>query len=174
MIAAIVCPGQSMMVTWPTAAGHELVMAVNAAGKMMPHDWLCAGDKSWFRGLLGDSGRPALGILTSPDAIADAREWMPFGPILAWDAVPLIGEHARRGRPINWSIQSAMCHAAHLGAKTVRIYGADGARSTSTVDASGYAGEDRTADRWEREENDLAFTTALLGEHGVTVERIAP
>ncbi len=173
MIAAICCPGQSLPAVWPPADSHDLVFAVNSAAKLIPHDWLCAGDKSWFRGLLGDIQRPALGILTSVDSITDAREWMPFGPIIGWDAVPLIGEHARLGRPINWSVQSAMCHAAHLGAKLVRLYGADGINSTSTIDASGYKGEDRTRDRWEREERDLAFTTELLAGSGVTVERIA-
>jgi hypothetical protein len=62
-----------------------------------------------------------------------------------------------------------MCHAAQLGCKHLRLYGCDLA---GREDCTGYVGEDRTEDRWERERKNLDYTIALLSERGVTTERI--
>ena len=179
MIAAILCPGQSLMQTWPNAGPvYDLVLTVNTAGKLIQGDWLCAGDKSFFRGLLGDCPRPRSGILCTPESVYGAIIWgapdIAGSQVIGWPEVPLIEEHTKRGRPINWTVQSALCFAAHLGTLHVDLYGADGAASTSTIDASGYRGEDRTAERWAREESDLSWTRTILAEFGTTVNRIAP
>ncbi len=63
MIAAVLCPGPSLLRVWPSARQYDVVLAVNTAGKLMPSDWLCAGDKAFYRGLLGDCPRPRQGIL---------------------------------------------------------------------------------------------------------------
>ena len=83
--------------------------------------------------------------------------------------MPLIAAHADRGRAINWSLQAALCHAAQLGAQTIDIYGCD---LIGVDDATGYKGEDRTGDRWKRENADLSFTIHILQQHNVTVRRL--
>lgn len=175
MIIAICCPGQSMVRRWSEAqTKHDLVIAVNAAAKLIEADWICAPDKVWYRGLFGtDVKHPRAGYLVAPDALTDARSFT-TAQVLTWDNVALIHQHKAEGRPINWGVQSALCFAEQLGADHVILYGADGRRSVGTIDASGYKGEDRTAERWEREENDLAFTIAMLASRGTTVQRIEP
>ena len=175
MIAAVLCPGPSLMRRWPDCGVvYDVVFTVNTAAKLVRGDWLCAGDKCFFRGLLGDAPRPLAGIVTCPDSLTDACRWAPSSLVNTWADVPLIGLHARRGRPINWTVQSALCQAHALGAKHVDLYGCDGAAGGRVEDATGYRGEDRTAERWEREERDLAWTKALLAEHGTTINRIEP
>lgn len=175
MIAAVCCPGQSLMRRWmESTTKHDLVITVNAAANLMDADWVCAADKSWYRGLLKPCVLPPrVGYLVAPDAAADARAFT-SSQVITWENVALIHRHFKEGRPVNWSVQAALCLAEQLGADHVILYGADGRRSVGTIDASGYKGEDRTAERWEREENDLAFTIAMLAGRGTTVERIAP
>lgn len=171
MIAAILSAGPSLARTWdPIFFDAFTVYAVNSAAKLYQHDWLSAGDKCWFRGLYPtEMPSPWRGILTCPDSVTDARAWGRSVPVVGWDEVDLIGAHHRRGHPINWSLQAAMCHAAQNGAKLIRLYGVDLA---GREDCAGYVGEDRTEDRWVRERLHLEQTTALLAEHGVTVERV--
>lgn len=173
MIAAICCPGQSLMKTWPSAPiVYDLVIAVNSAAKLVAADWIAASDKSWYRGLLPADLRPRCGFCCMDDAVGDCRAFAPGCRVVAWDDIPLVSAQYRAGRPMNWTVQVALGLAQHFGAHTVDLYGADGRYSTSTVDAAGYAGEDRTAERWEREERDLAYTTDLLLSQGCTVNRI--
>lgn len=174
MIAAIYCPGPSLR--WHCNRPNEFsppswydqTWAVNTAIKLVCGDWLAAGDAVFFAGLLGDH-RPGVGVITMRDSVAAARAWAPGREIANWDAAPLIAEHKARGAPINWSLQSALCHAHARGAELVDVYGCDLA---GTVDATGYAGENRNDDRWARERRDLDITIALLAEHGTTVRRI--
>ncbi len=58
-----------------------------------------------------------------------------------------------------------------MGARHVDLFGAD---CRGTTDVSGYEGEDRTLERWRREELDLAATFQLLADHGTTVNRVPP
>lgn len=153
---------------------HDLVITVNAAANLMDSDWVCAADKSWYRGLLKPCVLPPRGgYLVAPDAEADARAFT-SSQVITWENVSLIHRHHAQGRPINWSVQAALCFADQLGASRVILYGADGRNSTGTVDAAGYGGEDRTAERWEREEHDLAYTIKMLAGLGTTVQRIEP
>ncbi len=178
MIAAIYCPGPSLRTHIERSGvdvllcGYQRTWAVNNALKLIRADWLAAGDSAWFNGLLGPR-RPGVGVLTMADnrkAIAGDESWK--GRVIAtWGEVPLIDEHHRRGRPINWSLQSALCQAAMLDAKRIDLYGCDMA---GVEDAAGYRGEDRSDDRWERERGDLDFTITLLADHGITVNRITP
>ncbi len=175
MIAAVLCPGQSLMQTWPNAGPvYDLVLTVNTAGKLIQGDWLCAGDAVLYRRVMGDCQRPRAGILCAPASVDDAMEWGCSLPVWDWSAVRLIGEHETRGRGINWTVQSALCMAAELGTKVIDLYGCDGAASTSTIDAAGHPGDDRGAERWKREESDLSWTRTILAEFGTTVNRIAP
>lgn len=175
MIVAVCCPGQSLMRRWSErTVSHDLVIAVNAAAKLIESDWVCAADKSWYRGLLGSEVKhPRAGYLVAPDAAGDAKVFT-AAQVITWENVALIHQHFKEGRPVNWSVQAALCLAEQLGARHVTLYGADGRRSVGTIDASGYKGEDRTTERWEREENDLAFTIAMLAGRGTTVQRIEP
>ena len=174
MIAAIFCPGPSLLQILPTMRYwmYGATWAVNSAAKVMATDWLSAGDKSWYRGLLGEIPRPRVGALVCPDATSDARAWVGVGlAVVDWIEVPFIGEHQRRGKPINYSMQAALCHAAVLGATAIDLFGCDLA---GREDCTGYLGEDRNDDRWRRERAGLEQTTALLSELGITVRRIAP
>lgn len=175
MIVAICCPGQSLMRRWTESTGkHDLLITVNAAANLMRSDWVCAADKSWYRGLLSPTVPPRRGYLVAPDARADALAFANGLEVLTWENVSLIHQHTTEGRPINWSVQAALCFAEQLGAREIFLYGADGIKSTTTVDASGYKGEDRTPDRWQREEHDLAYTIAMIQGRSTTVHRIDP
>jgi hypothetical protein len=175
VIAAICCPGQSLMRRWSErTTSHDLVIAVNNAAKLIDSDWVCAADKSWYRGLFGTEIKPPrTGYLVAPDAADDAQAFT-ASQVITWENVALIHQHAKQGRPINWSVQSALCLAEQLGARHVILYGADGRRSVGPIDAAGYRGEDRTAERWEREERDIAYTVEMLAGLGTTVQRIEP
>lgn len=173
MIAAVCCPGPSLPDRWPGRAGYAEVWAVNRALLAVPDaDWLAAGDVVLYQNALLGEARPRVGCLTMPDSVQFmGPSW---GRVVLWDQVPAIAVHRRRGAPINWSVQSALCHAAWRGATRIDLYGCDNAASGTPVDCTGYAGEARTAERWEREERDLAITFALLAESRVTIHRIAP
>lgn len=175
MIVAIACPGQSFARRWAeSTVRHDAVIAVNAAAKLVDSDWVCAADPAWYRGLFGSEVKhPRSGYLVAPHAADDARAFTQ-AEVITWDNVSLIHEHFKQGRPISWSVQAALCLAEQLGAREVILYGADGRRSVGTIDASGYKGEDRSAERWEREESDLAFTIAMLADRKTTVQRIEP
>jgi hypothetical protein len=88
---------------------------------------------------------------------------------LSWFDLAWYRENNDR-RPVSWSVQIALLHAGQY-ASHIDLYGAD---CRGTTDATGYNGENRTDDRWQREEADLSSTIALLNEHGVTVNRITP
>jgi hypothetical protein len=180
MKIAICCPGQSLVRRWSERTiEYDTTIAVNAAAKVVSSDWVCAPDKVWYRGLFGDDlKQPRHGFLVAPDAYDDAKRFIlryndPLA-ILTWENIALIHQHTKEGRPINWGVQSALCFAEQLGATAITLYGADGRKSISTIDASGYKGEDRTAERWEREENDIAYTFAMIRSRGTTIERIDP
>lgn len=168
MKAAIYCPGPSLLRCVP-ANYYDVSWAVNTALKIMKTDWLSAGDPCFFRGLLGEH-RPLRGVLSMGSVIDKCHD---FWPTVVhwhrWSSVPLIGKHKELGRPLNWSLQAALCHAAHLGAKEIDIYGCDLA---GVEDATGYGGEERTEDRWQREARDLQFTRDLLHSAGIQTTRI--
>lgn len=177
MKVAVCCPGPSLPRRWAGRAGFDLVVAVNRAMITVPDaDWLSAGDIGFYESLLPASARPRIGVVTMdghlPRIAADPT-WTGRA-LVGWDAVPLIAEHARRGRALAWSVQVALCQAAHLGARHVDLVGCDGAAGGQVEDCTGYPGESRGADRWAREEIDLALTFTLLSELGVAVRRIEP
>lgn len=176
MIAAVCCPGPSLPTVWRSAPRHyHEVWTVNTGLRILGNsaNWLAAGDLTVVQALVGRH-RPMHGVLTLDDHIPLMSKDPGWGGMewVAWSAVPLIGEHARRGRPLTWSVQSALCHAAQRGSTRIDLFGADGVASGTVIDCTGYRGEDRSADRWRREAADLDFTTALLLEHGTTVQRI--
>lgn len=171
MKAAILCPGPSLKKLGQIPPGYDATWAVNTAIKMHKTDWLGAGDIPLFRGLLGDF-RPKTGVLTMGATAKKAKtlpDWMYVETWVEWSDVHLIKEHEKRGRPINWGIQAALCHAYELGAKEIDIYGCDLA---GVEDATGYGGEERTEDRWQREARDLQFTRDLLHSMGIQTTRI--
>lgn len=177
MRVAVCCPGPSLPIRWPGRAGYDLVYAVNRA--LIPvsdADWLSAGDPPLFTGLLPDGCRPRTGVVsmeTTIDQVADIPGWAGLTWV-GWRSIPLLDAHKPRGRPISWSVQVALCHAAQLGAVHIDLFGADGAASGTAFDCTGYVGEDRTPERWRREALDLDLTVALLAERSVAVHRISP
>jgi hypothetical protein len=173
---AIVCPGPSLPRVWrPWSADcYDLVVAVNRALLVVPDaDWLSAGDEVVFRRLL-PGVRPRIGVITMTATIPEVRDLPAWRGLkwIGWKDVPLIEEHQRRGRPLAWSVQAALCLAAAKGAAAVDLYGADGIAGGQVEDCTGHPGDDRTLERWKREELDLALSTDLLAELGVAVTRI--
>lgn len=177
MIAAVCCPGPSLPSRWPGRAAYEVVWAVNRALITVPDaDWLSAGDPVIYTRLLPAGCRPRVGAVAMPttvETVSGDPAWAGLTWV-RWDHLPLIDQHKLRGRPLAWSVQVALCHAAHLGAAHVDLYGADGAAAGTAIDCTGYPGEDRTPERWRREELDLALTIELLAELGITIHRISP
>ncbi len=173
---AVCCPGPSLPARWPGRAGYDVVYAVNRAMIAVPDaDWLSAGDPVLFTGLLPVGCRPRVGVVSmgpTIEQVATLPAWNGLAWV-DWAAIPLIATHKHRGRPLAWSMQAALCHAAHLGATAIDLVGADGAASTTPIDCTGYAGEDRTRERWGREELDLALSIELLTAAGICVRRIA-
>lgn len=176
MIAAVCCPGPSLPRRWNGRAGYELVHAVNRALIVVPDaDWLSAADPAFYEDLLPDGVRPVVGALAGDDSVVEAARARPSWAgirFAGWRSVPLIAEHAALGRPLMWSVQAALCHAAQLGATWIDLVGCDGAAGGTRIDCTGYAGESRGPDRWAREEVDLAMTVALLAARSITVNRI--
>lgn len=172
MIVAVCCPGPSLLRTYAGFGGdYDTVWAINTAIKVVSADWLSGGDLAVYD-LAGDF-RPRVGALATPDTVRRLRDrptWAALA-LRSWDDVPGIAAQQAAGRPINWSMQAALLHAAHLGARRIDLYGCDLA---GVPDCTGYAGEDRTADRWQREARGLSETTQYLAEHGVAVQRIRP
>ncbi|MBA3589962.1 hypothetical protein [Methylibium sp.] len=151
-----------------------MVYAVNRALITVPDaDWLSAGDMPIFQGLLPAGLRPAVGVVTMDD-VADHLRRQPGWSLLrlvGWGGVQMIAAHAARGRPLAWSVQVALCHAAE-SATSIDLYGCDGAAGGTPIDCTGYTGPDRSDERWAREELDLAVTVDLIAARGVTVHRI--
>ncbi len=176
MRIAVCCPGPSLPHLWPGRFWYDRVWAVNRALLVVPDaDWLSAGDPVLYTGLLPGC-RPRVGAITMDATIpqvCDRPEWSGLAWV-GWDAIPLIAAHKPHGRPLAWSVQVALCHAAQLGATAIDLYGADGAAAGTPIDCTGYAGEDRTPERWRREAADLALTRSLLAQRGVAVHSLSP
>lgn len=174
---AVCCPGPSLPARWTGRAGYDVVYAVNRAMITVPDaDWLSAGDPVLYTGLLPSGCRPRVGAVSMGPTIAEVASLPAWAGMrwVDWQDVPLIQVHHQRGRPLAWSMQAALCHAAHIGAKHVDLFGADGAASTTPIDCTGHPGEDRTRERWGREELDLALSIELLAAAGTTVHRLSP
>ncbi len=177
MIAAVLCPGPSLMRAPIDLAQYKATWSVNTAIRLIKTDWLAAGDPNAVQRAIG-AYRPRLGLLTmgaTAKAIEGCPSWHGLH-ITTWDDVPLIEEHNAKGNPMSWSVQTALCHASHMGATRIDLYGCDLFRPDfdpwQTADASGYHGEDRNRSRWDREREDLRETFSILADHGTTIQRI--
>jgi hypothetical protein len=139
---------------------------------VVPADWLAATDVVFFQGLLGDA-RPTTGTLTGENTgaaiIKGDQSW---GWLRTWGGTRLIEQQAKTGRPIQWTVQAALLGAAEDGATEIDLHGTGG--NGLPEDCTGYRGEDRSAGRWAREADDLAYTISFLASRGVTVQRILP
>lgn len=169
--AAILCPGPSLLnYDLEQLVAYDKTYAVNTAIKIYHADILSAGDITMVRGVIG-SHRPTQTLITMgsvADQIKDDPAWSGI-ELCAWSSVPLIAKHKELGRPINWSVQVALCHAAHIGMQSIDLIGCD---MRGDADATGYGGEDRTEDRWKRERSDIEFTKSLLHGMGAAVHRV--
>lgn len=174
MKVAVCCPGPSLPTTWMGRHPYDAVWAVNRALIVVDADWLSAGDPPIFDGLLPPEAKPRLGVITMKDTLVRFKPMWPDLLWHSWEEYGLMDEHAAFGRPLSWSVQAALCHAFALGAKRIDLFGCDGVRSTTTIDCTGYAGEDRSQDRWQREALDLGTTYGILGACGVTFNHIHP
>ncbi len=178
MIAAIFTPGPSLSrCIGVDLSRYDVTWAVNTGIRLVKTDWLAAGDPATVKGSIGEH-RPRLGLLTmgtTAEVIVGCPTWGDI-KVVTWNDVPLIAEHEERGKAVSWSIQTALAHACHLGARRIDLYGCDIFRADfdpwQVADASGYGGEDRNRTRWDREREDLQHTFSILADHGTTVQRI--
>jgi len=167
MIAAVLSPGPSLLRTWKGRENHAVTIAVNRALKVAAADWLSAADVVLFQGELG-ACRPLVGAMTSL-ATADFLD-PTWGTVATWEGSDALQAH-QRIRPVQWSLQAALCHAADLGAMQIDVFGADCGREGRT-DCAGSDGENRGPDRWAREAEDLACTFGFLAGRGVSVRHV--
>lgn len=167
MRVAVCCPGPSLPQTWKDGDAYDVVYAVNRALLVVRADWLSAGDICLFQTLLGGA-RPLVGTFTMVPTREMIKADKTWGRIDTWEESRGFIEH-RAVRPINWSVQAALVHAADSGATSIDLYGAD---CTARHDCTGYEGENRNPERWAREEADLAATFGYLSGRGVCVSRI--
>lgn len=166
MIAAILSSGPSLLRTWKGRDNHAVTIAVNRALKMVAADWLSAADVVLFQGEVG-TARPLVGTMTSL-ATSDFLD-PTWGTVATWEGSEALQAH-QLIRPVQWSIQAALCHAVDLGATHIDIFGADGGRE-GPKDCAGSDGESRGPDRWAREAEDLACTFSFLAARGITITR---
>ncbi len=168
---AVCCPGPSLPRTWVGRDEYARVWAVNRAMRVVEDaDWLAATDVGFFQGLL-DHHRPMRGTLTSRDTAGFIVNDDSWGTVRTWEESEMIQAHQRR-RPVQWTIQAALIHAAETGYKGMIIDLFGTGYNGDPIDCTGYPGENRGPARWERESADLDFTYRFLREHGVTVRRI--
>jgi hypothetical protein len=173
MIAAVCCPGPSLLETWIPLRWHAygLVIAVNRALLHVNADVLCAGDIPIFQGALGDH-RPLDLVFTMEDSARFMRDDPAWRGIQwkHWHTCPGVSEHMQAGH-LEWSVQYALLYAA-TRADAIHLYGCD--QSGGHYANGDAAPGDLHPERWERERRDLAVTIHLLAARGVTVERISP
>jgi hypothetical protein len=141
--------------------GSRLVLAVNRAALVVPHDAVVAGDVRTLRDL-----RPTqLWTMKNQDPIPDGwRHVRRFDMLPGWTDL---------GKPANWSIQGAIAVCVHLKETDIIIWGLDAYMRDpkSPEDCSGYAGADadRTQERWRREREDIDRSIAWAQRQGATI-----
>jgi hypothetical protein len=158
---AILCPGPSLPKTWDGNA--DVTIAVNRAALLHAPDWFCAGDIETFQRI---KVRPRVGYCGSDYALGMVGDELPtdlqrFG----WKGLPLPNQDSE----CNFSAVAATAFAAHLGAKSVRMYGAD---MCGLHDFDGDPGTWRNDARWEKERAELAGVVAHINRLGVAFERV--
>jgi hypothetical protein len=164
MKVAILSAGPSLKRTWRGNDQYMFTIAVNHALSAERTDWLAAGDAPTLVQL--GARRPFIGVWTMRHiAEAGVPGWenvrmIPFNDMPGWVGL---------SRPANWSIQAALAGAYGLGATSVDVYGHDMA---GTLDVSGRDGEDRSAERWERERADWQSSCDYMLARGITIRRI--
>ncbi len=174
MRVAVCCPGNSLPRRWDPAHTFDAVWAVNRALLVVKADWLSAGDRPMFFGLAGDH-RPTIGVLTMLDTASEAKHEPTWKHLrfTGWHECPSIQRHKEKYRPIDWSVQAAMCHAVDVGAREITLFGCDFGEG-GPDDCTGYVGEDRGPERWRREREGMAATISFMSDIGVSVTRILP
>jgi hypothetical protein len=170
MRACVVCPGPSLT----KIAGarlherYDLLVGVNRAAELLPCGWWVALDVRTF-GMTRPIGRPVL-------VVSDAH-FRKMG--LEWPEARAF-EHlapatfAARGLPPDWSTKGLLVAIvlAHVrGATVIDCAGVDWT-GVEDFDGKTFAGQKRTARRWEREARQFARLSDALGRRGVAVRRV--
>lgn len=172
MIAALACPGPSLLSTFPHGDRPALVAAVNRAAHAVRCDWWVFLDHGVFERYPLDGPN----IFTSGAADYhlrnhNAERW-------ALQSVKLtesLGDFCDLQSP-SWSTYSAttaLVLLAWLGASEIRVYGADW---TPAPDWDGHNDPEnrRDAERWDRERALWAAVVDWLDDRGTTVVRVQP
>lgn len=163
MIAAVLCPGPSLVRTWPQPA--DVVLAVNRAAIAFPSDYWVALDYPLIREHT-PIGSPAL---VTQQATFDSLAQRKQNPKTVVLVESLFDFYPRKMGWTRLTFSVAVVFAAYLGATAINVYGADW---TSEPDFDGVQLESnqRHADRWVKEkalwdclaywlkQNDIALT----------------
>jgi hypothetical protein len=175
MKAAVCCPGHSLIKKYPGDYGYAAVWAINTAMLLIPCDWLSAGDPVLFKKNHWGDKRPRIGVLTMMDTVEQVKGLDGWGGIefTGWERLRFYAAHNLR-RPVSWSVQVALLHACELGATQIDLFGCDGIHGPGGPDITGYPGDFRCNERWQREEAELIITIQLLAEQGTVVRRYLP
>ena len=179
MIAALVCPGPSVLRTFDpvhwTRYEHRLVACVNRAALWFGCDYWCALDPLLVRSIADDvrnvptrAGVPMLATSLIGNLERHGLVWPRRFPVdsLFGYCPPVL----------SWTLYTAtagLVVLAHAGATDIRVYGADW---TDEPDADGKRPPccDRGGERWAREGEIWAATRNWLAGRGIRVERILP
>lgn len=167
MLAALLCPG-SLLVKYAGRGEYGAVVAVNRAAIQHGCDVWMALDLERIRQTRSlVVGKPKL--LTNAGTLAALVQQ--DGPIE--NAMVVDDLHRRFPTSFNWIGYSASCGAVYLasiGATRIDCYGMDW-RGTKDFDGV-EAGDNRTDDRWAKEEAVWVQLTDRLKWRGVEVRRI--
>jgi len=159
MPAAILCPGPSLSQTWPgQESGFELIIAVNRAGMLYPHDWLMMMDHNHVTYRIMAASSPRVGYLFPPHVACAA--WGKDKPIRnPWTARP----PRRVLRPSRLTGPTALQVAHEMGHTDIHIFGCDLAGDTY---ANGEPTPGDLAVRWSAERNIWARIMQYLETQG--------
>ncbi len=165
MKVAILCPGPSLVRTWPSEHVYDCFLGVNRAVLAAPCDWWVAGDWMYLK---ETPAQPRIGYCTIADVIRHIREdalipaerLSPSAQFVAWEDLPF---------QRTYSTVAAFGLAAHLGATRVDVYGDD---KSGTADFDGREGENRGLGRWEEELQATAAAIAFLAARNIPTRHI--
>ncbi len=162
MRVAILCPGPSLPKTWD-GTDRALTIAVNKAALFCSPDWFCAGDPHTFQAY---KIRPRVGICGSDYAINLMGDELPRDVRrVRWSALQLPNMTSE----CNYSAVAATALAAHIGATSIYMHGAD---MCGMSDYTGIDGPSRDTVRWDKERKELQSVIQYIQRLGITFERI--
>lgn len=173
MTTAILCPGPSLK-NYAASDFCGRVVGVNRAALGFACDWWVCLDLP----LLCETAAHVKGcpnLFTARDSYAalsrESSLWAGRFPLLAEDLFVFLHPSESKICWTHYTATAALILAAHLGATSIKVYGADW---TDAPDFDGIRveGANRTAERWAREQEIWGKVTGWLVTRGIVVDRV--